>query len=439
MPTPRRPLASRHASRPARRRRVSPADVPRRWPPRAPARADADCARPRPPARSPSRGRSAPPRRTRWPRPPRRRSPGAVLATGGERRSRPPPSPPTLALGIALPLVRAGSRRGRIAADRSSLGGGDDRRVRRRRARPPRPTATATATRDRDGHADRGARARPSRRSRSARAPTGSRSAAASVFVANQRGGTLTVIDPETNEAAGEPIHGRHAAGRRRRRQGRRVGRRRRLGHRRSASRPRASRPRPRSVDVGDRPEAISLGKQLVWVANFNDGTVNRVDRATPALVGAPDRRRPRARRDLRRPPLRVGDELRRRHRQPDRPVDRAGRRRRRSPSATTPRGVIETADAAWIANAGDGTVTRLDRKTGEPLGDTIKVGRDPRQLALRLRLRVGHQQRRQHRDPHRREDRPRRRRADPGRQRSRSASPPAPARSGSPTTNPTR
>ena len=43
---------------------------------------------------------------------------------------------------------------------------------------------------------------------------------------------------------------------------------------------------------------------------------------------------------------------------------------------------MIETAEAAWIANAGDGTVTRLDRKTGEELG-TTKVGRDPRQLAF--------------------------------------------------------
>ena len=43
---------------------------------------------------------------------------------------------------------------------------------------------------------------------------------------------------------------------------------------------------------------------------------------------------------------------------------------------------MIETAEAAWVANAGDGTVTRLDRKTGEVLG-TTKVGRDPRQLTF--------------------------------------------------------
>ena len=41
-------------------------------------------------------------------------------------------------------------------------------------------------------------------------------------------------------------------------------------------------------VEVGDRPEAITLGKQLVWVANRNDGTVNRIDRATPTLLSPP-------------------------------------------------------------------------------------------------------------------------------------------------------
>src|SRR3546814_11498148 len=39
---------------------------------------------------------------------------------------------------------------------------------------------------------------------------------------------------------------------------------------------------RTASVKVGDRPEAIALGKQLLWVATRNDGTANRVDRAGP-------------------------------------------------------------------------------------------------------------------------------------------------------------
>ena len=43
---------------------------------------------------------------------------------------------------------------------------------------------------------------------------------------------------------------------------------------------------------------------------------------------------------------------------------------------------MIETGDNAWIVNAGDGTVLRLDRKTGKRL-QTITVGRDPREIAL--------------------------------------------------------
>ena len=99
------------------------------------------------------------------------------------------------------------------------------------------------------------------------------------------------------------------------------------------------------NVDVGDRPEAISLGKQLVWVANLNDGTVNRVDRATPALVGGPI--------GVGREPagIFVGRRFVWVTNSKDGTVNRidpstgAGRRRRRSPSATDPRGVIETAE----------------------------------------------------------------------------------------------
>ncbi len=137
-------------------------------------------------------------------------------------------------------------------------------------------------------------------------------------------------------------------------------------------------------VAVGDRPEAISLGKQLVWVANFNDNTVNRIDRAAPDVVGSPIGVGSKPVGIFVGASLRVGDEQRRGHRDPDRPVDGAGRRRPDLRRAASPRGVIETADAAWIANSGDGTVTRLDRKTGEEIG-TTKVGRDPRQLAFGL------------------------------------------------------
>ena len=141
------------------------------------------------------------------------------------------------------------------------------------------------------------------------------------MFVANQRGGTLSVLDPNTNEPAGEPIPAGTrpdgvvagkgvvwvgAAGtdtvERFETQGEPV--------------------RTANVDVGDRPEAISLGKQLLWVANFNDGTVNRVDRATPSLVGGP---------------IGVGRE---------------------------PAGIFVGRRFVWVTNSADDTVNRIDPST---------------------------------------------------------------------------
>ena len=83
-------------------------------------------------------------------------------------------------------------------------------------------------------------------------------------------------------------------------------------------------------------------------MTNSADDTVNRIDPSTALLVGGA---------------IDVGDE---------------------------PRGVIETADAAWIANAGDGTVTRLDRKTGEPIGDPIRVGAQSRASSPSASTRCG-------------------------------------------------
>ena len=92
-----------------------------------------------------------------------------------------------------------------------------------------------------------------------------------------------------------------------------------------------------------------------MWVTSFDDGTVTRLDAATGTRRGAP---------------IRVGSH---------------------------PRGVAAGGGAAWVANSGDGTVTRL----GD--GRTVPVGKDPRDLVRRRRLRVGGQRRRRHRDADRR------------------------------------
>ena len=42
------------------------------------------------------------------------------------------------------------------------------------------------------------------------------------------------------------------------------------------------------TVQVGQGAEGVSLGQQLVWVANTQDDTVSRVDRAAAQTVGDP-------------------------------------------------------------------------------------------------------------------------------------------------------
>ena len=281
---------------------------------------------------------------------------GGVAAPADRRRLR-------LALGVALPIVLLA---GVAFALLTALGGGEAE------VAPPEPTVVAEAT------------VQPSRAVATIEVGEGPDGVAVSdgrVFVANQRDGTLSVLDPATNEPAGEAIPAGArpdgvvagkgvvwvgAAGsdavERFESQGEPV--------------------RTANVDVGDRPEALSLGKQLLWVANFNSGTVNRVDRATPSLVGGPI--------GVGRGPagIFVGRRFVWVTNSKDDTVNRI------DPSTAQvvggaievgdhPRGVLETPDAAWIANAGDDTVTRLDRKTGEPLGDPIRVGRNPRHLAF--------------------------------------------------------
>ena len=192
------------------------------------------------------------------------------------------------------------------------------------------------------------------------------------------------------------------------------------------------------SVKVGDRPEAIALGKQLA-VGRQPQRRHRQPRRPGDAVARRlADRRRQRARGDLRRPPVRVGDELQGRHGQPDRPEPPRSSSATRSPSATTPRGVIETPNATWIANA--------EGRHRDPPGPQDRQAarhdhrrQGPAPARARLRLACG--------SPttattpchaHRRADRKDRSARRSRSARSRSASRPARARSGSPITNPT-
>ena len=76
-----------------------------------------------------------------------------------------------------------------------------------------------------------------------------------------------------------------------------------------------------------------------------------------------------------------LGRQPRRRHGHPHRLLDRRGRSATRSDVGKGPRGVVEAFGSVWVANADDGTVTRIDAKTQEVEGEPIRVGQDPREL----------------------------------------------------------
>jgi serine/threonine-protein kinase len=135
-------------------------------------------------------------------------------------------------------------------------------------------------------------------------------------------------------------------------------------------------------VPVGDAPEGLSLGKQLVWVANQGSDSISRIDRGSATTVGAP---------------IGVGG----------RPIgvfvgaktvwvtnNDDGTVTRIDPSTaqvfgdpikvgSKPRGVVEGGGSAWVANSGDATVTRLDADTGKPIGQPIQVGENPRDISF--------------------------------------------------------
>ena len=93
---------------------------------------------------------------------------------------------------------------------------------------------------------------------------------------------------------------------------------------------------------VGQEPEAIAVGTDSLWVANFEDDTVTRI-----AFTGGTGQ-----------PPsletISVGDG----------PVD-----------------VAYGDGAVWVVNRLDASVTRIDEESGEPVA-TIEVGNEPQRIA---------------------------------------------------------
>jgi YVTN family beta-propeller protein len=93
------------------------------------------------------------------------------------------------------------------------------------------------------------------------------------------------------------------------------------------------------TTGVGAGPIAVAVGLGAVWVANQNDGSVSRIDTRTNSVTKA----------------ISVG---------------------------ASPSGIAVGAEAVWVANAGDGTVSRIDVATSA-VGRTIWVGHRPQGIAV--------------------------------------------------------
>jgi YVTN family beta-propeller protein len=93
------------------------------------------------------------------------------------------------------------------------------------------------------------------------------------------------------------------------------------------------------SIDVGDEPYGVAIGDDgAAWVTNREGDSVSRIG---PTSSTADD-------------PITVGD---------------------------NPRGIDVSAEAVWVTNAGDNTVTRLDLNTGDD--QVIPVGTEPRGVVV--------------------------------------------------------
>jgi YVTN family beta-propeller protein len=288
-------------------------------------------------------------------------APAPVPVPEPEPEPEPERTPPRrrTALGGWLAALLAAGLVAAVLAATGVLGGGGDGED--RPAGPPRPVASIAVGAGPDGITV---------------------DDAGSVWVANARDDTLTRIDADSGEVVGEPIPaGDDPDG---------VAAEKGVVWVASAKEDRALRFEATedavvpggTIPVGDLPEGISLGRQLAWVANIRSGTVNRIDRASPAVVGAPIGVGSR--------PTGIfvgansvwvtnnGDDTVTR-------IDSVTAEAIGAPIAVgdRPRGVVEADGSVWVANSGDNTVSRLDPGTGEPIDDPIAVGEDPRELAV--------------------------------------------------------
>ena len=130
------------------------------------------------------------------------------------------------------------------------------------------------------------------------------------------------------------------------------------------------------TIIVGEQPEAIAVAAGAVWVANYSDGTVTRIDPidsrhavTTTITVGEGP-----AAIAVGAGAVWVADELADNVVRIDPETNAV---KTMIPVGRRPTGVAVGSGAVWVANAGDGTVSRIDPLTNEVV-KTIRVGSSP-------------------------------------------------------------
>ena len=113
-------------------------------------------------------------------------------------------------------------------------------------------------------------------------------------------------------------------------------------------------------IRAGRGPAGVTVGGGLVWVANSRSDTVTRVDPSIRRSSATRSRSAAGPGGHRRRPQHRLGRQCRRRHGQPDR------HRKRRVVGdpidvGPEPGAIAIGGEAVWVANNGDGTVTRIE------------------------------------------------------------------------------
>ena len=195
---------------------------------------------------------------------------------------------------------------------------------------------------------------------RSAAAPAPIAFGGGRVWVADEDGAGVTAINAEGGRVFRRGIAAARGAAAARGRRRRPLGQQR-LDRRGAPHRPRQRRRRRRRSRSAAAPPASPSPAASSGSPTAAPTRVTRVDPSIHAAARRPDRGRRPPGRDRRRHQHRLGRQRRRRHGQPDRPRKRRARSAPRSPSAPNPAPSRSATNAVWVADNGDGAVTRIE------------------------------------------------------------------------------